>query len=193
MHGMLIALHEASHGLLRKNRLLNEIDGVLIAAFGFMSFSLYRVVHQSHHAHLANEKDEELWPFVRPALSRPARILAAALELTVGFLYTPFLFIRAFLRAGSSIRKKTLRRRIWAEFSLVRRSLDWPFHGDCLVGFMEIFPVAVPGSRHSGCQHAESAQIHRARGTAGLDGKQFHQKHCRQRLAWPARFVHPAS
>ena len=118
MHGMLIALHEASHGLLRKNRLLNEIDGVLIAAFGFMSFSLYRVVHQSHHAHLANEKDEELWPFVRPALSRPARILAAALELTVGFLYTPFLFIRAFLRAGSSIRKQTLRRRIWAEFSL---------------------------------------------------------------------------
>jgi fatty acid desaturase len=118
MHGMLIALHEASHGLLRKNRLLNEIDGVLIAAFGFMSFSLYRVVHQSHHAHLATEKDEELWPFVRPALSRPARILAAVLELSIGFLYTPFLFIRAFLRSGSSIRKKTLRRRIWAEFSL---------------------------------------------------------------------------
>jgi fatty acid desaturase len=118
MHGMLIALHEASHGLLRKNRLLNEIDGVLIAAFGFMSFSLYRVVHQSHHAHLATEKDEELWPFVRPAVSRPARILAAVLELSVGLLYTPFLFIRAFLRAGSSIRKKTLRRRIWAEFAL---------------------------------------------------------------------------
>ena len=118
MHGMLIALHEASHGLLRKNRLLNEIDGVLIAAFGFMSFSLYRVVHQSHHAHLATEKDEELWPFVRPAVSRPARILAAVLELSIGLLYTPFLFIRAFLRAGSSIRKKTLRRRIWAEFAL---------------------------------------------------------------------------
>ena len=33
MHGALIALHEASHGLLRKKRLLNEIDGTLIAAF----------------------------------------------------------------------------------------------------------------------------------------------------------------
>jgi fatty acid desaturase len=118
MHGMLIGLHEASHGLLRKSRLLNEIDGTIIGAFGFMSFSLYRVVHQSHHAHLATERDEELWPFVKPAVSRRARILAAVLELTVGLLYTPFLFVRAFLRAGSTVRKRDLRRRIWAEFFL---------------------------------------------------------------------------
>lgn len=118
IHGILIALHEASHGLLRKSRLLNEIDGLLIAAFGGMSFSLYRVVHQSHHAHLATERDEELWPFVDPRISRRARVLAAFLELGLGFLYTPFLFIRAFLRRGSSIRKKDLRRRIWVELSL---------------------------------------------------------------------------
>ena len=118
IHGILIALHEASHGLLRKSRLLNEIDGLLIAAFGGMSFSLYRVVHQSHHAHLATERDEELWPFVDPRISRRARVLAAVLELGLGFLYTPFLFIRAFLRRGSSIRKKDLRRRIWVELSL---------------------------------------------------------------------------
>lgn len=118
MHGMLIGLHEASHGLLRKSRLLNEIDGILIGAFGFMSFSLYRAVHQSHHAHLATARDEELWPFVQPTFSRPARILAAILELFAGLLYTSFLFIRAFLRTGSPIRKKSLRRRIRAEFSL---------------------------------------------------------------------------
>ena len=70
MHGMLIGLHEASHGLLRKSRLLNEIDGTIIGAFGGMSFSLYRVAHQSHHAHLATERDEELWPFVRPEIPR---------------------------------------------------------------------------------------------------------------------------
>ena len=118
MHGILIALHEASHGLLRKNRTLNEIDGILMAAFGGMSFSLYRVTHQSHHAHLATERDEELWPFVHPGVSRPARILAAILELGLGMLYTPFLFIRAFVRPGSTIRKKSLRRRIWAEFGV---------------------------------------------------------------------------
>jgi fatty acid desaturase len=83
-----------------------------------MSFSLYRVIHQSHHAHLATERDEELWPFVHPGVSRPVRILAAILELGVGMLYTPFLFIRAFVRPGSTIRKKSLRRRIWAEFGV---------------------------------------------------------------------------
>lgn len=118
MHGMLIGLHEASHGLLRKNRLLNEIDGIIIGLFGFMSFSLFRVVHQSHHAHFARERDEELWPFVQPAISRPARILAAVLELSVALLCTPFLFLHALLRTGSRIRQKNLRRRIWAEFFL---------------------------------------------------------------------------
>ena len=72
MHGQLIGFHEASHGLLRKSRLLNEIDGVLLGALSFMSFSLYRAAHQSHHAHLGTERDEELWPFVvtkMPALA----------------------------------------------------------------------------------------------------------------------------
>ncbi|MGA7880965.1 MAG: hypothetical protein WCD63_08855, partial [Terrimicrobiaceae bacterium] len=33
IHGMLIGFHEASHGLLRKSRLLNEIDGIIIGIF----------------------------------------------------------------------------------------------------------------------------------------------------------------
>ena len=31
-----------------------------------MSFSLYRATHQTHHAHLTTERDEEFWPFVKP-------------------------------------------------------------------------------------------------------------------------------
>src|SRR5215471_8239267 len=49
MHGTLIGFHEASHGLLRKSRLLNEIDGLIIGIFSLMSFSLYRAAHQLHH------------------------------------------------------------------------------------------------------------------------------------------------
>src|SRR6202011_3012884 len=67
MHGMLIGFHEASHGLLRKNRRLNEINGIIIGVFSLMSFSLYRAAHQLHHAYLATERDIELWPFVIPA------------------------------------------------------------------------------------------------------------------------------
>ena len=54
MHGTLIGLHEAAHGLLRKNRRFNEFDGVVIGTLSLMSFSLYRVVHQTHHAHLSD-------------------------------------------------------------------------------------------------------------------------------------------
>jgi fatty acid desaturase len=118
MHGMLIGFHEASHGLLRKNRRLNEIDGIIIGVFSLMSFSLYRAAHQLHHAYLATERDIELWPFVIPGMPRWVRVLAAFLELSLGLLFTPFLFLRTFLRAGSPIRNKKLRRRIWAEFAL---------------------------------------------------------------------------
>jgi fatty acid desaturase len=119
MHGMLIGFHEASHGLLRKDRRLNEIDGIIIGIMSLMSFSLYRSAHQLHHAHLASERDEELWPFVIPGTPRWKRILAAVLELTIGLLYTPFLFIRTFLRSSSPIRNRKLRRRIWFEFALI--------------------------------------------------------------------------
>jgi len=118
MHGLLIGFHEASHGLLRKNRRLNEADGMIIGVMSFMSFSLYRAAHQLHHAYLATERDVELWPFVIPGIPRWSRILAAVLELSLGLFYSPFLFIRTFLRQDSPIRNKKLRRRIWAELAL---------------------------------------------------------------------------
>ncbi|MFN0076001.1 MAG: fatty acid desaturase family protein [Prosthecobacter sp.] len=119
MHGAAVGFHEATHGLLRRNRRFNEFDGVLLGIFSFMSFSLYRAAHQTHHAYFATERDEELWPFVFTQTPRWARILAAVLELTVGLLFTPFLFLRSFLRAGSPIRSKKVRRRIWKELALM--------------------------------------------------------------------------
>ncbi len=119
MHGAAVGFHEASHGLLRRNRRLNEFDGVMIGLLSFMSFSLYRAAHQSHHAHFATEKDEELWPFVFTTMPRWGRILAAVLELTCGLFFTPFLFLRTFLRKGSPIRSKKVRKRIWRELVLM--------------------------------------------------------------------------
>jgi len=119
MHGAAVGFHEASHGLLRRNRRFNEFDGVLIGLMSFMSFSLYRAAHQSHHAHFATERDEELWPFVLTTTPRWARLLAAFLELTCGLFFTPFLFLRAFLRKGSPIRSRKVRGRIWTELLLM--------------------------------------------------------------------------
>lgn len=119
MHGAAVGFHEATHGLLRRNRKLNEFDGVLLGVMSFMSFSLYRAAHQLHHMHLATERDEELWPFVHPNMPRWARMLAAGTELTLGLVFLPFLFLRIFLRKGSPIRSKKVRRRIWSELALI--------------------------------------------------------------------------
>src|SRR2546421_11362034 len=118
MHGLLIGFHEASHGLLRKSRRLNEFDGVIIGIFSFLPFSLYRVVHQMHHIHLATEKDTELWPFVLTGAPRWARRLAAFLELTVGLFYSPFIFLRVFIHPRTVVRSRKVRRRIWLELAL---------------------------------------------------------------------------
>ena len=113
MHGILIGFHEASHGLLRKSRRLNEFDGVLIGVFSFLPFSLYRAMHQRHHMHLATERDTELWPFVLPKVPRWARCGAALFELTLGLFYSPFLFLRNFLSRSPVVRSRKVRRRIW--------------------------------------------------------------------------------
>ncbi len=118
MHGALIGLHEAAHGMLRKNRAFNEFDGILIGTLSFMSFSLYRAIHQTHHAHLTTERDCEFWPFVEPGTPRWARRLAAFIELNFGLFFTPFVFLRAFLMQPSPMRSKRVRRRVWAELIL---------------------------------------------------------------------------
>ena len=118
MHGTLIGLHEAAHGLLRKNRNFNAFDGVVIATLSLMSFSLYRVVHQTHHAYLATERDYEFWPLSHTTTPRWRRCLAAFIELNFGFFYTPFLFLRAFFRSPSPVRSRRVRQRVLAELAL---------------------------------------------------------------------------
>lgn len=119
MHANLVAFHEAAHGTLCPHRRVNDGVGLLLGTLGLMGFSLYRAAHHSHHAYLATQRDEELWPFVLPGTPRWARWLAAVAELSLGIVYTPLLFLRTFLRRGSPIRSPRLRRRIWAEFALI--------------------------------------------------------------------------
>lgn len=118
MHGLLVGFHEASHGMLRKNRIVNEAEGVMIGVFSFMSFTLFRVVHQTHHVHLASERDQEMWPLVQTSMPRWQRRIFAFLELNAGLIVSPLIFLRAFLHPDSKIRAPRVRRRIWAELTL---------------------------------------------------------------------------
>lgn len=119
MHAHLIAFHEAAHGTLCPRRRWNDAVGMVIGTFSLMGFSLYRAVHWYHHAYVATERDEELWPFTVPETPLWVRRAAALAELGLGFVYTPLLFVRSFLRQGSPVRNRRLRRRIWAEFAMM--------------------------------------------------------------------------
>ena len=153
-----------------------------------MSFSLYRAAHQLHHAYLATERDVELWPFVIPGTPRWIRILAAVIELSFGLFFTPFLFVRTFIRAGS--RFETKLRREFGRSSAGGRRVVLPSGGGSLVGRLEIFSLDVPGACLSGLQHAELAQIHRACWAHRLHGEQLDPEHCVRGAAWPARSFH---
>ena len=118
MHGSLSGLHEGRHGLLRKKRRFNDFDGVVIGVLSLMSFTLYRVIHQTHHAYLASERDFEFWPLSQPTTSRWKRCLAVFAELNLGLFYGPFLFLRAFFMPTTPVRSTRMRRRVWAELVL---------------------------------------------------------------------------
>jgi fatty acid desaturase len=126
MHAHLIALHEAAHGLLCPVPWINDGIGLLLGTLSFLSLELYRTAHHTHHAYLATERDEELWPFVKPEAPRWLRRLAAFLELTCGLIWTPCLFLRAFFRRGTVIRNPATRRRIHAELCFI--VVFWALH-----------------------------------------------------------------
>jgi fatty acid desaturase len=161
MHGILIGFHEASHGMLRKSRFLNDVDGIIAGSLSFMSFTLYRVAHQTHHSHLATARDEELWPFVTVGSPRWLRRLVTFIELNAGLVFTPFLFFRMFVRKQSFIRNKKVRRRIWMELALsavvnvlLITAVTW-FHVWSYFLWMYVLPAIIAGNLQSWRKYIE--------------------------------------
>jgi fatty acid desaturase len=98
-HINLLAFHEASHHTLHPNRRLNELQGIILGSVILTPLSAYRWVHNQHHIYLGTARDTELWPFVVPQAPRWRRLLTAAVELLLGFFYTPVIFLRGVLVA----------------------------------------------------------------------------------------------
>jgi fatty acid desaturase len=97
------AFHEAAHGTLHHNQALNELHGMLMGILILVPLSVYRHAHWQHHRHLAERVDPELWPFVIPGAPRWSRMTAAVLELSIGFIYTPLLFVRSVIVGWRSL------------------------------------------------------------------------------------------
>jgi fatty acid desaturase len=59
LHGISLFTHEAVHGTLSKNKLVNGILGALCAWPVWQNYSAYRVLHLEHHADLGGEHDPD--------------------------------------------------------------------------------------------------------------------------------------
>jgi fatty acid desaturase len=59
LHGISLFTHEAVHGTLAKNPLLNNLLGALCAFPVLQTCAAYRVLHLKHHQHLGNDGDPD--------------------------------------------------------------------------------------------------------------------------------------
>lgn len=59
LHGISLFTHEAVHGTLSRNRVLNAVLGAACAISVLQNYSAYRVLHLRHHQHLGEEGDPD--------------------------------------------------------------------------------------------------------------------------------------
>ena len=162
MHAFLIAFHEASHGGLAPVGWLNGYLGRVIGISSWMSLTLYRAAHHWHHAYLGDKRDEEFWPLNDPAAGKWKRRLAAFLELFCGLAWTPFLFVRAFLRRDTAIRDRAIRRLIWVELIGLAALLGYGVEFGVLVRHDSGVSRGIPHPGSARGELAESAEVCRA-------------------------------
>jgi fatty acid desaturase len=115
-HAVLTAFHEAAHGNLRPKHWDNEFRGRLIGLFALVPLSAYRVVHTTHHAHLAEPPDAELWPYCDPNVPRWLRAVFAWAEILLGYIVTPLLFLRGVLTAKIS---RAQREKVFRDYAVM--------------------------------------------------------------------------
>lgn len=101
-----LAFHDASHGRFHPVRWVNELFGHGVGTFSFLPLAVYRHAHARHHAYIGTARDPELWPFTIPGAPRAVRVMAAMVEIVLGFVYTPLLFLRDAVVGGLSARER---------------------------------------------------------------------------------------
>src|SRR4051794_9860548 len=105
---LVLAFHDASHGRFHPVHWMNEAYGHFMGTIMWTPLNVYRYAHARHHAQLGRPGDPELWPYSAPGTPRWFRVLAAFLEISVGVVYTPILFLRSVLVGQLSPRERSL-------------------------------------------------------------------------------------
>jgi len=88
------SFHEAAHGSLFRNPLVNELYGQLVGIVILIPFSTFRATHRMHHAYMNTPKDYELWPYSDPNASLAFRRMFVWLDLFAGVFTAPYIYGR---------------------------------------------------------------------------------------------------
>jgi fatty acid desaturase len=158
-----IAFHDASHERLHPVHPLNEFFGHMAGTLMFIPFEVYRYAHARHHAYLGTERDPELWPFTMPGTPRVFRVLVATLEIVLGILYTPLLFLRAVVVGGVTRQE---RRRIVIGYALcvvvwaTVLVLVYDFHLWKVLVTAAIVPMTIAGVLQTLNKYAQHLGLH---------------------------------
>lgn len=111
--GLPILMHDANHGLLSKNRVVNRWLGFVCGLPGLVSTSAYRSIHLEHHAHTGTEKDPD--SIEQSAKKSMPLVLFYYLFFFIGiYLYLPYVAIIGFKKA-----KRRVRGQIILEYALI--------------------------------------------------------------------------
>ncbi len=98
-HIVPLMFHDASHGTLHPVKWVIEALGFFLGVVTLVPLTAYRHAHALHHRHPGTERDPELWPYTSPDTPRSVRIACVPLEVVLGSIFTPILFLRSVLIA----------------------------------------------------------------------------------------------
>lgn len=118
-HCWTIIFHEDAHNMLYAARWHNVLNGTILGTLLMVPFSVYRDVHNRHHAGMNTPGDWELWPYADPRVSVGFRRWFVWFDLLLGLPAAVWIYNRIFFVRNSPLRDPKLRRRIWAEYALI--------------------------------------------------------------------------
>mgnify|MGYP003791372231 CR=1 FL=1 len=115
-HIVPLMFHDASHGTLHPVKWMNEALGFFLGLVTLVPLTAYRHAHALHHRYPGTERDPELWPYTMPGTPRSVRIACVPVEIVLGSIFTPILFLRAVLMADDL--SPDQKRRIRIEYAI---------------------------------------------------------------------------
>lgn len=111
--------HELAHHTLVRNKSVNIWLGRLLGTVAITPYTAYRESHIRHHAYLNKPCDWELWPYSDPHASLGFRRAFVWVDILLGLLTSPYIYVRIFFARNSPIPSDSRRAIIWELAAIV--------------------------------------------------------------------------